>query len=130
MSIDVYFDGGRKVNARYKDFVIKTDQGTQAGGEGSAPDPFSLFLSSLATCAGVYVQGFCAQRGIPSDNITLKMDYDYDPVVKLITKVKINIHVPVDFPEKYDVALANAAGLCAVKRHLKESIETVTTVSR
>ena len=130
MSIDVYFDGGRKVNARFKDFIVKTDQGIKSGGEGSAPDPFSLFLTSLATCAGVYVQGFCAQREIPSDQITLNMDYDYDPVVKLITKVKININVPAGFPEKYDSALANAAGLCAVKRHLKESIETVITIIR
>lgn len=130
MSIDVFFDGGRKVNARYKDFVIKTDQGISAGGEGTAPDPFSLFLTSLATCAGVYVQGFCMQRNIPSENITLKMDYDYDPVTKLITKVKININVPKDFPEKYDPALANAAALCTVKRHLKETIETVISIKR
>lgn len=128
--IDVYFDGGRKVNARLGDFVIKTDQGPRAGGEGSAPEPFSLFLASLATCAGVYVQGFCMQRGISSENITLNLDYEYDNEKKQISKFNISINVPADFPEKYDAALANSAALCAVKRHLKEEIKTVITINR
>lgn len=128
--IDVFFDGGRKVNARLRDFVIKTDQGIQAGGEGSAPDPFSLFLTSLATCAGVFVQGFCLQRGIPSENITLTMDYEYDPVIKQIRQFTIKIQVPSDFPEKYDAALINSAALCTVKRHLKEDIRTEIKVIR
>jgi hypothetical protein len=33
------------------------------------------------------------------------------------------ISVPVDFPDKYEKALIQTAGLCAVKRHLKEDIE-------
>lgn len=128
--IDVFFDGGRKVNAKMGEFVIKTDQGLKSGGEGSAPEPFSLFLASLATCAGVYVQGFCLQRGISSENITLNMEHVYDPIKKQVVKFIININVPADFPEKYDAALVNSAALCAVKRHLREEIETVISINR
>ena len=128
--IDVYFDGGRKVNATIKGFTIKTDQHEKAGGEGSAPEPFTLFLASIATCAGVYVQSFCIQRDIPVNEITISMDYEVDPIAKMIALIRIKIHVPDDFPVKYENALINAAALCTVKRHLSDKIQTEITVKR
>jgi putative redox protein len=128
--IEVFFDGGRKVNANIKGFTVKTDQQVKAGGEGSAPEPFTLFLASIATCAGVYVQSFCAQRDIPVDEITLSMDYETDPIAKMIAMIRININVPADFPSKYDNAVINAAALCTVKRHLSDKIQTEITIKR
>ncbi len=130
MSIEVYFPGGRRVNAVVDDFEIKTDQQVRDGGEGSSPEPFTLFLASLATCVGVYVQAFCSKRGIPSGNIKVSMDYRYGEDGKTLGDVTIDIHVPQDFPEKYDDAVINAASLCKVKRHLKDNIPFRITVSR
>jgi len=64
MEMDVYFPGGKKVNATYNGFTIETDQAKNEGGDGSAPEPYSLFLASIGTCAGVYVVYFCQERGI------------------------------------------------------------------
>ena len=58
----VTFPGGKKVDAEYKGFVIRTDQPVHQGGEGTAPAPFDLFLASIATCAGIYVLSFCQNR--------------------------------------------------------------------
>ena len=52
--IDVQFPGGKKIDAKIGDVLINTDQSVMAGGEGSAPEPFQLFLASIATCAGIY----------------------------------------------------------------------------
>jgi len=128
--IDVFFDGGKKVNATVNGFTVKTDQSERNGGEGSSPEPFTLFLASLATCAGIYVKSFCDQRNISSEQIRLSMDYQYDPVAKMIAKIEIVIHVPEDFPEKYDQAVISSASLCAVKRHLSEKVESDVRVSR
>jgi ribosomal protein S12 methylthiotransferase accessory factor len=49
--INVSFPGGKKVIAQMGDKLIATDQSVESGGEGSAPEPFTLFLASLATCA-------------------------------------------------------------------------------
>lgn len=130
MSIKVHLAGGKKVNAIVGDFEIKTDQSVHAGGEGSAPDPFTLFLASIGTCVGVYVKSFCDQRKISSDGIRINMEYQYDTIARLIGKIMIDIIVPPDFPGKYDNAVINTAGLCTVKRHLKESIPVEITVSR
>jgi len=62
--ITVTFPGGKRVDASYNGFTIATDQAVDAGGDGSAPEPFDFFLSSIATCTGIYVLGFCQKRGI------------------------------------------------------------------
>jgi putative redox protein len=130
MSVEVYFDGGRKVNAIIHGFTVKTDQPERSGGENTAPAPFALFLASLATCAGFYVKSFCDQRGIPSEEITLSMEHHVNPMTHLMDKIVIDIKVPADFPEKYDNAVINAAAVCAVKRHLNPAIHNIITVTR
>ena len=49
----------KKVNALYKGFTIKTDQSKENGGNGSAPEPFDMFLTSIGSCAGINVIVFC-----------------------------------------------------------------------
>ncbi len=116
--MDIYFEGNKKVIADYKGFKIITDQPVRAGGDGSAPAPFDLFLASLGTCAGIYVKGFCDQRGISTEGIHLTQEMKVDPDTHMIGDLKITIHLPATFPEKYKDAVINAANLCAVKRHI------------
>ncbi len=123
MNMEIYFDGNKKVNARFNGQDIKTDQPLQGGGDGSAPAPFDLFLASIGTCAGIYVKGFCDQRGIPSENIKIIQKMNFNPMTRLIDKIDLEIQVPEDFPEKYKDAVINAANLCAVKRHMQQPPE-------
>jgi len=120
MKVKLY--GKKRADVMWDGFELKTDQPVHAGGEGTAPDPFSFFLGSLAACAGVYIKGFCDQRNLDSSNIEIEQDIEYDQKKRMISKVILRVNVPADFPSKYDKALINAAGLCAVKRHLKEEI--------
>lgn len=125
----VTFPGGRRVTAAVGDFEITTDQSPDHGGEGSAPEPYTLFLASLATCAGVYVSGFCARRDIPYDAIRLEADWRRDEAGRL-AEMCLDIVVPADFPARYTDALVRAAGQCAVKKTLDDppafTIRTVT----
>lgn len=115
--MEIYFEGRKKVNANYKGIVIKTDQSVEAGGDGSAPAPFDLFLASVGTCAGIYVKSFCDQRGIPTEDIRIYQSLNYNMDKKLIGEINLDIKLPPDFPEKYRDAVINAANLCAVKKH-------------
>ncbi|MBW2050564.1 MAG: osmotically inducible protein OsmC, partial [Deltaproteobacteria bacterium] len=51
--VEVSFPGGKRVDAQIGGFTIKTDQSRDNGGDESAPEPFQLFLASIATCAGI-----------------------------------------------------------------------------
>lgn len=127
MELEIFFEGGKKVNARMDDMIIKTDQPVRSGGEGSAPAPFDLFLASIGTCAGIYVKGFCDSRGIDSTGITIMQRNQYNRETKLIEKIELEARLPHDFPDKYRQAVINAMDLCTVKRHLKNPPEIATT---
>jgi len=114
----VDFPGGKKVNAQYKDFVIQTDQPSYAGGDGSAPAPFDLFLASIATCSGLYVLAFCERRGISLDSNYLVMKPRWNPDKKMIEKIDIEIHLPSEFPDRYKNAVIKAVDSCSVKNHI------------
>ncbi|MGD0101628.1 MAG: OsmC family protein [Acidobacteriota bacterium] len=129
MEMTVDFPGGVRVRAHFGSFVVETDQPKSGGGEESAPTPFELFLASLATCAGVYVLGFCKMRGIPADGIRLVQKVERDPKTKMASKVRLEIQLPPEFPEQYTSAVIRAAESCLVKKHLEHppSFEIVTT---
>jgi putative redox protein len=120
--MEIYFDGNKKVNALVNGFTVKTDQAPQSGGEGTAPEPFTLFLASLGTCAGIYAKSFCDQRGISTEGVRLSQTVEYDHAKRMIGKVDLSIIVPAGFPDKYHDALINTASLCAVKKHLHPDI--------
>ncbi len=119
MDMKITFPSGKKVNAEFDGFTHKTDQSPISGGEGSAPEPFSLFLSSIGTCAGIYVLGFCQQRGIDTNGMEIVQSMNFNPFSGLIDKINLNIILPEGFPEKYKKAVINSANLCAVKKHLE-----------
>jgi len=116
-SIEVRLGDGKKVSALCGDFEIRTDQSVDNGGGASAPEPFDLFLTSLGTCAGVFVAAFCQERDIPTDRIRLVQTWSQGEKRKL-TGIRLEIRVPPEFPEKYHRALVRAAGRCSVKRAL------------
>ncbi|MFH1853175.1 MAG: OsmC family protein [Candidatus Neomarinimicrobiota bacterium] len=127
MDMTITFPGGKKVDADYNGFRIATDQSVRGGGDGSAPEPFSLFLASIGTCAGIYVLGFCQQRGIDTTGLTIIQSMNFNPTTRLIDQINLDIKLPESFPEKYKSAVINSAKLCAVKRHLENPPEFVIT---
>jgi putative redox protein len=120
MDMEIYFPGGKRVNADYGGFTIQTDQPARGGGDGSAPAPFDLFLASIGTCAGIYALGFMQQRGIDPQGSKLTMRTHYDPTVGLMDRVELELKPPAGFPDKYRDAIINAMELCAVKKHLQQ----------
>ena len=128
MEMIIDFPGGARVDAHFNEFTVPTDQPPQGGGDSSAPTPFATFLSSIGTCAGIYVLGFCKQRGIPTDGVQIVQRMHSNPVTGMVGKIDLEIQVPEDFPEKYRSSLVRAAELCAVKKHFEQppSIEVYT----
>jgi len=130
MSMQISFPGGVAVSAQVGSFNILTDQPSAAGGQGSAPAPYDLFLASIGTCAGFFALRFCQQRELTTEGLSLSLDYHRDPEKKKLQKVVIRIQLPDNFPEKYRSAIIRATDQCAVKRALVDPPEfEVTTGS-
>ena len=116
MEMIIDFPGGSRVDAHFGKFTVATDQPPVA----SAPTPFAVFLSSIGTCAGIYVLGFCQQRGIPTDGVRIVQRVHSNPFTHMVDKIDLEIQVPASFPDKYRDSLIRSADLCAVKKHLEK----------
>jgi len=114
----VTFGDGLKVNVDTGSFIIPTDQQVAAGGNGSAPEPFTYFLASLASCAGIYVLSFCRQRGIDPEGIEILQKPVFNPETRMISDIHLEVLLPEAFPDKYRKAIMRAVDQCAVKRHI------------
>ena len=127
MEMVIDFPGGARVDAHFGPFTVKTDQPPAA----SAPTPFATFLASVGTCAGIYVLGFCQQRGLPTEGIRIVQRMQSNPASGMISKIDLEIQVPPSFPEKYLPALIRSAEMCAVKKHFENppQIEVFTQIA-
>ena len=116
MEMEILFPGGKRVQSNYKGYIVDTDQPKDEGGDGTAPEPYDLLLSSLGTCSGVNVLYFCESRNIPTDGIKMSMSIEKNEKTHLVEKIRIHMNLPDDFPEKYREAVRRVVDLCAVKR--------------
>ena len=116
MEMLIDFPGGSRVDAHFRNFTVPTDQPPTA----SAPMPFDIFLASIGTCAGIYVLGFCRQRGLPTEGIQIVQRNHINPSTGMVDEIDLEIQMPSTFPEKYRDSLIRSAELCKVKKHMEQ----------
>ncbi|MBS2028125.1 MAG: OsmC family protein [Deltaproteobacteria bacterium] len=126
----VTLPGGRRVDAQLGGHVIHTDQPLDNGGQDTAPSPFELFLAAMGTCAGIFVQGFCASRGLATEGIQIVERPHYD-AHGVLTDVELELKLPAGFPVKYREPLVRVIEQCSVKRAIQNhpSFTVKTTVA-
>jgi ribosomal protein S12 methylthiotransferase accessory factor len=116
---DVSFPGGVAVESTAKGHTVRTDQPAPLGAD-SAPSPFDLFVSSIATCMGFYALRFCQERGIATEGLGLSLETVRDEEKKRLSSIDASLTLPAGFPDKYRRAIARAVDQCAVKKHVLE----------
>ncbi|MDD9301007.1 MAG: OsmC family protein [Desulfobacter sp.] len=128
-SFKVSFPGNKRVDVKFKNFLIQTDQETQNGGEEAAPEPFTLFLAGLGACAGLYAKTFCETRNISTQGMGLTLNPQIKEGQKLMEKIEITLHVNPDFPEKYIKAVIKAMNACSVKNQINPELPIYSRVA-
>jgi len=123
MELVVTFPGGKKVDAALGEFVVRTDQPAQGGGEGTAPTPFAYCLAAMGTCAGIYILGYLQARGLPFEGVKIVQSHEVDPKTGALAKVSMRIVVPESIDPKHHAPMIRAAKLCAVKKMIENQPE-------
>ena len=126
--VEVDFPGGKRVDATIAGYSVPTDQSQRRGGDGGAPEPFQLFLASIATCAGIYAKSFCDERELTAP-LRLEMEATRGDE-GVLSRLDFALHVAPDFPAKYDKAIERSMELCAVKKQLREEIQSSIRIVR
>ncbi|GAA5139277.1 OsmC domain/YcaO domain-containing protein [Alloalcanivorax gelatiniphagus] len=129
MEIKVNFLDNLRLEAKFDDFTVVTDQPIRYKGDGSAPSPFDYFLASSALCAAYFVKVYCKARDIPTDNIRLSQNNIVDPENRYNQIFKIQVELPEDISDKDRQGILRSIDRCTVKKVVQTGpdfqIETV-----
>ncbi|WP_297792554.1 OsmC domain/YcaO domain-containing protein [uncultured Marinobacter sp.] len=116
MEIKVNFLENLRLEAKFDDFTVTTDQPIRYKGDGSAPSPFDYFLASSALCAAYFVRVYCKARDIPTENIRLSQNNIVDPENRYNQIFRIEVELPEDISEKDRQGILRSIDRCTVKK--------------
>ncbi len=116
MEINVNFLDNLRLEAKFDDFTVVTDQPIRYKGDGSAPSPFDYFLASSALCAAYFVRVYCLARDIPTENIRLSQNNIVDPENRYNQIFKIQVELPEDISDKDRQGILRSIDRCTVKK--------------
>jgi len=123
MEIKVNFLDNLRLEAKFDDFTVITDQPIRYKGDGSAPSPFDYFLASSALCAAYFTKVYCISRDIPTENIRLSQNNIVDPEDRYNQIFQINVELPESISEKDRQGILRSIERCTVKKVIQTGPE-------
>ena len=125
MEIKVHFLDKHRLEAKFDDFSVISDQPIRYKGDGSAPGPFDYFLASSALCAAYFVKLYCDTRDIPTENIRLSQNNIVDPENRYQQIFKIQVELPEDISANDRQGILRSIERCTVKKVVQAGPEFV-----
>jgi ribosomal protein S12 methylthiotransferase accessory factor len=125
VEIKVNFLDKLRLEAKFDDFTVVSDQPVRYKGDGSAPGPFDYFLASSALCAAYFVKLYCVNRNIPTENIRLSQNNIVDPENRYRQIFKIQVELPPDILEADRRGILRFIDRCTVKKVVQAGPEFV-----
>lgn len=123
MEITVSFLDNLRLEAKFDDFTITTDQPIRYKGDGTAPSPFDYFLASSALCAAYFVKLYCLSRDIPTDDIRVSQNNIIDPENRYNQTFHIQVELPSSISERDRLGILRSADRCTVKKVIQQDPE-------
>jgi ribosomal protein S12 methylthiotransferase accessory factor len=129
MEIKVNFLDNLRLEAKFDDYTVITDQPIRYKGDGSAPSPFDYFLASSALCAAYFVKVYCVGKDICTDDIRLSQNNIVDPEDRYNQIFQIQVELPDSISDKDRAGILRSIERCTVKKVIQTGpefkIETV-----
>ena len=125
MEIKVNFLDKLRLEAKFDDFTVVSDQPIRYKGDGSAPGPFDYFLASSALCAAYFVKLYCNTRNISTENIRLSQNNIVDPENRYQQIFKIQVELPPDVSEADRRGILRSIERCTVKKVVQAGPEFI-----
>jgi ribosomal protein S12 methylthiotransferase accessory factor len=125
MEIKVNFLDKLRLEAKFDDFTVISDQPIRYKGDGSAPGPFDYFLASSALCAAYFVKLYCDTRNISTENIRLSQNNIVDPENRYQQIFKIQVELPENISANDRHGILRSIERCTVKKVVQAGPEFV-----
>jgi len=121
MEIKVNFLENLRLEAKFDDFSITTDQPIRYKGDGSAPSPFDYFLASSALCAAYFMKVYCKSRDISTDDISLSQNNMVDPENRYKQIFQIQVELPESISDRDREGILRSIDRCTVKKVIQHN---------
>jgi ribosomal protein S12 methylthiotransferase accessory factor len=128
MEIKVNYLDNLRLDAKFDDFTVISDQPIRYKGDGSAPGPFDYFLASSAMCAAYFARVYCISRDIPTENIRLSQNNIVDPENRYKQTFQIQLELPENISDKHRRGILRSIDRCTVKKAIQTGIEFKTEI--
>jgi putative redox protein len=117
-----------KVSIHWRNGVLIADEPTSSGGKDIGPDPFTLLLSSLASCTLSSLRMYIDRKkwNIPELSVSLNLiQKDKEPGLTTITRELI---IPSEISEEQREKLIAISKKCPVSKLLENQVIIETTL--
>ncbi len=94
MEVLVDYNGKMSFKAQCANHQLIIDLPQSSGGDDQGATPPQLFLSSLASCVGVYIATYCNNTGIDSGGMQLKISAEKVHNPDRLDNIKIEVAMP------------------------------------
>lgn len=115
-------EGGLKFAAQIRSHRLIVDQPAGVG-EDAGPMPLELIGASLGTCIALYVQQFCAARGLPCEGMRVELDQMSAQNPGRIAQYTVRVLLPQALPPQYADMLERVARSCPAHNTLVHGAE-------
>jgi len=117
-----------KVAIRWRNGVLYADEPVSSGGGDTGPDPFTLLLSSLASCTLSTLRMYIDRKQWQIPEIFIELNMYHNTGNELITKIERSISFNVDIENEQKEKLLLIAKKCPVSKILENKIELNTMI--
>ncbi|MCL5408665.1 MAG: OsmC family protein [Candidatus Omnitrophica bacterium] len=119
---------GRKFEAIVRNHKIDIDLPKELKGQDTGPTPPEIFVTSFASCIGMYVIFYCERAKISYSGLRIKVDYQHLP--DRIGKMVFDISLPSATTEEYKKGVLEWANKCTIHNTLNNIPEIVLNVNK
>jgi len=121
MKLNVEFVGKMKFKVKTRDHEFITDLPEKLGGDNEAPTPSHFFISSLASCVGVFIVKYLNTAKLNPEGLSIEIDAEKTGDHSWFNIININIRIPNAELGKRKKALLRVAEKCVIHQTLVNS---------
>lgn len=118
-TIVVRHESGDRFDVRIGPHRLAVDQPEAIGGADSAPTPTSLFIASVAACAGFYANRFLRRHGLEEGLLEVAAEYELDERPSRVRAIRLTLRTPLELSEELTLGILRAIDRCTVRETLR-----------